>query len=322
MGNLINTLDLTEIRTQLEKDLELKIEAQIHSSDHDLLINLFSTEQAEYTFVTVRLKDAWRTHWYKRLHIILNHVTMELKGLDLKPLPLQFSRDKEIIVIFPEDIEEENELMIDKKSGNYHFARSGNNLVITNAFDQNITMRAQRFTLLLIQFYEILKIETLPIRFIDKEIFINSEIQRIINAPLLEEKIAEYKQAGYRVLLNRTTKFQRNRRFFSREKENISNLAISLFSPIGQIVGWVKEQGRQFLSRVIPGGYQSSPEAPTPIYKQLILEHLQHTKSDGDKKHNRSFVRDDNYNNWIGSLYLLKYVLHYLGWSSFMHESN
>ena len=319
--NLIDTLDLTEIRKQLEKDLGLKIKARTNLVDNDVLINLFSTDEAEYVLVTVRLKDALLTNWHKRLHVILNHVPMELEGLDLKPLPLQFSQDKEIVVIFPEDIGEENKLIFAKKSGNYYFARSENNLVITNAFDSNITTSEQRFTLLLIQFYQMPKMETLSIKFADKEVFIKSEMQRITNATSLEAKIARYKQACYSVLFNYTTKFQRNRRSIPREKKNVANLAISLSNPISNVVRWLKEKSSTLVSSIIPEFYQRSPEKPTPIYKQQTLQHLEDSKSYSEKKNNRSFTRDYDY-NWTDSIYLLKYVLHYLGWGSFVNRVN
>ena len=193
--NLIDTLDLREIRTQLEKDLELTLQTRIVLQDKDIMVELFSLTNSIESLVAIRLKDASVTHWHKRLHI-LNPLAMELDALELKPIPLEFGSDKDIIIISPEDVEKNTKLIISKTSGNYYFIRLDNNLLITNALDSNVTA-AERYVLSLQRFYQEPKLKTLLIRFLDKEMKLEDEQVNIENAGNYNEVYEQYNRTTH-----------------------------------------------------------------------------------------------------------------------------
>ncbi|WP_375604561.1 hypothetical protein NOX90_03685 [Wolbachia endosymbiont of Anurida maritima] len=139
-----------------------------------LLIGSHATKPAEgnQSIVRVKLKYALVTNWYERLHVVIDNIPMKIEEFELKPLPLVFNEsDKNIIVIRPQDIEEGNKIVVSKEIGNYTFARSGNDLMITNAFDRNLTDN-KLCTISLKGFYQEAKMQTLDIKFNDKEMIL------------------------------------------------------------------------------------------------------------------------------------------------------
>ncbi|WP_264338147.1 hypothetical protein [Wolbachia endosymbiont (group A) of Cheilosia soror] len=131
----IDTIDLRNVVKKAKDNFEL----QVIKSENDLLLRA-TAEKHEY--FTVRLKDG--VERYNKAHMIVENVPMRI-SVDknewcLKPQPLIFEKDKEVIVITDQDVETDTELITPRKGGNYTFVRSNSNdLMITNAFDFSIT---------------------------------------------------------------------------------------------------------------------------------------------------------------------------------------
>ncbi|WP_341807938.1 tetratricopeptide repeat protein [Wolbachia endosymbiont (group E) of Neria commutata] len=271
--NKIDTLDLRQVKQQIMKDLgkEVKVKTKIEGKDLLLLIYYDEINQISeilsrtirYDVICIRLKGTLITNWYERLHVLLDNATMKIEGFDLKPLPLVFAEDKEIIVIKSEDIEKENKLVISRKAGDYSFARSGDDLIITSAFDRNLTNN-EFCTICLNNFYQEPKMETLSIKFTDKEILLKDEMDRINNASILTEQLAQYKNDTYNTVFDhgntisnitdlhqrkhREVKSYENQEFFyarnnfntGLKEEKVTNSGSRPTSWIGDLVSWVK----------------------------------------------------------------------------------
>ncbi|WP_218814683.1 hypothetical protein [Rickettsiella endosymbiont of Dermanyssus gallinae] len=193
--NKMDTLDLREINQQLQKDLQCEVEAKTSLDNKDLLIELCCPKR-EKALLTVRLKEALLTHWYERLHVIITHFPMKLEGFDLKPEPLVFGADKNIMVVNPEDVGAHSELVIVKSAKDYGFYRSENNLMLSNVFIKNINS-SECFTLVLKEFYQTPTFETLTIKFQDKEITLKAEMEKINQASDFNEQSKLFKRNAF-----------------------------------------------------------------------------------------------------------------------------
>ncbi|MFT4327777.1 MAG: hypothetical protein AB3P07_04135 [Wolbachia pipientis] len=189
-NSLKDTLDLRQLVRQVNGDLSIEPISKIIEDRNDLLIKLsISAIALKQDIITVRLKDAFINNWYKELQVILNNAPMKISSeLELKLLPLIFDKDKEIIIVTPQDVEEKSELIISKEAGQYTFLYSGYDLMITNIL--NADMETNKFcTLYLKDFYKQPKMETLSIRFNDTEILLSNEIDKINNADSISDKL-------------------------------------------------------------------------------------------------------------------------------------
>ncbi|WP_341816351.1 ankyrin repeat domain-containing protein [Wolbachia endosymbiont (group A) of Nomada goodeniana] len=208
----VDTIDLRNLVQQAKGKLSNKesFELKIIKLANDLLLKGEITElkkreeslasgMKKYEYFTVRLKDG--VNLYNKTHVIVNNVPM---GIDfdnnewsLKPLPLVFERDKEIIIVTSQDIEANTELITAKRAGNYKFVReNGNDLVITNAFDYNVA-KNDLCTIVLSKFYETPKMATLSIKFADKEINLKDHQEKISTARDINVVKKEYKDQVY-----------------------------------------------------------------------------------------------------------------------------
>ncbi|WP_254229470.1 ankyrin repeat domain-containing protein [Wolbachia pipientis] len=184
--NKIDTLDLRKIRKQVESDLNVKIKTRIITSGKDLIVQLFyekDNEVSESNIVQVRLKNGLLTNWYERLHVIMNHVPMKIEEFELRPLPLVFDNNEEIIRIAAEDVDKNNKVIISQKVEDYTFSKLGNDLIMT--FNHNAS-------LILSEFYKNKEMETLTIRFANKEVAIKDELNNVRSFDDLKE---EYKNS-------------------------------------------------------------------------------------------------------------------------------
>lgn len=301
-GDFTDTLDLRQIRKQVRKDLNKEVEAKMTVSGNDLLIELlcfnigkdFATLKFENgkhlygkaritkSLVTVRLKDGM--HWYQNIHVIINGNPMkiDLNGTDyqLKPLSLHIKKDYKYIVIQPNDIEEENEIVIKKEVGNYTFARLRNDLIITNVFDQDLE-ESQHCTILLKDFYQEQKMRTLSIKFADKEINLRQYKMQINNATNFDALQEEHKNVRGIILnttgLQKTTttvnpeisthhirhkhhnSSSRNRRAIDENRgENVVSAATRTSSWINDLFSWTKEKGSLLVSGVMNSVWPAS----------------------------------------------------------------
>jgi len=190
-NSLKDTLDLRQLVRQINGDLSIEPISKIIEDRNDLLIKLsISATALKQDVITVRLKDAFVNNWYKELQVILNNAPMKISSeLELKLLPLIFDKDKEVIVVTPQDVEEKSELIISKEAGQYTFLYSGYDLMITNVL--NADMERNKFcTICLKGFYKQPKMETLSIRFNDTEILLSDEMDKINNADSINDYIS------------------------------------------------------------------------------------------------------------------------------------
>ena len=207
-GSSIDTLDLRKVIKIIQDDLKIHIGLPRISQDgNDLLVKL-EAENMEQNFsavevLTVRLKNG--LNWYQNLHIISNSAPMKISSeLELKPQPLMFEKDKEIIVVTDQDVEKGTELITPRKGGNYTFVRSnGNDLIITNAFDSTIT-KDNLCSITFSKFYETPKMRTLSVKFADKEIVLKDHQGEISAARDVDVVKKEHKDQVYNDVFNRS----------------------------------------------------------------------------------------------------------------------
>ncbi|WP_425384374.1 hypothetical protein [Wolbachia endosymbiont (group B) of Eupithecia inturbata] len=184
----IDTLDLRNVIKIIQDDLKIHINLpRIFQDGNDLLVRLEAEMGQSFLLevLTVRLKDG--LDWYENLHIISDSAPMKISSeLELKPLPLIFDKDKEIIVVTGQDVEKDAELITPRKGGNNTFVRSnGHDLIITNAFDSTIT-KDDFCSITLSKFYKTPKMKTLSIKFTDKEIVLKDHEKEISAARYLD----------------------------------------------------------------------------------------------------------------------------------------
>ncbi len=277
-GDFTDTLDLRKVIEQAKIECpESQVSSKIYKDDNDLIIKLYSNHyfssgrcidlSSEFLISSVILKNALLNGWYKELRVVLNSGPMKIKGdrhpWNLEALPLIFDKDKEIIVITPNDIEEENEIVIKKEVGNYTFARLRNDLIITNVFDQGLE-ESQHCTILLKDFYQEQKMRTLSIKFADKEINLRQHEMQINNATNFDALQEKHKNVRGIILnttgLQKTTttvnpeisthhirhkhhnSSSRNRRAIDENREeNVVSAATKTSSWINVGISWLKK---------------------------------------------------------------------------------
>ncbi|WP_264375752.1 ankyrin repeat domain-containing protein [Wolbachia endosymbiont (group B) of Sphaerophoria taeniata] len=194
-----NSIDTIDLRNVVRKGNH---ELKVIRFENDLLLRATVKEQAEYC--TVRLKDG--VERYNKTHVILENVPMTISvdndEWSLKPQPLMFEKDKEVIVVTGQDVEEGNEIITPRKGGNYKFVRSNDNdLMITNAFDSTIT-KNDLCSITLSKFYETPRMKTLCIKFADKEIVLKDHEKEISAARDINIVKREYKDQVYNDVFN------------------------------------------------------------------------------------------------------------------------
>lgn len=245
-GSSINTLDLRNVVKIIQGDLKVHVGLPKISQDgNDLLVRLEAEMGQSFLLevLTVRLKDG--LDWYENLHIISNNVPMKISSeLELKPLPLIFDKDKEIIVVTDQDVEKGTELITPRKGGNYTFVRNnGNDLMITNAFDSSIT-KDDLCSITLSKFYETSKMKTLSIKFTDKEIVLKDHEKEISTARDVNVVKKEHKDQIYNDVFTKVTlPDQPHRHKHGRQHIRNRRMVSSSTRPswwINDLFGWVK----------------------------------------------------------------------------------
>ncbi|WP_369799950.1 ankyrin repeat domain-containing protein [Wolbachia endosymbiont of Ctenocephalides felis wCfeJ] len=184
--SLRSTLDLHQLVQQINRDLSIKPIPTVIKGKSDLLIKLsISATDLRQDVITVRLKDALINKWYKKLQIIFDNAPVEIDdGLGLKSS--FFISDEKIIVVTPQDVEEKNKLIISKKAGQYAYLHDKYDLIVTNAFNADI--EASELCIIHFKdFYKEPKMETLSIKFADKEILLSNEIDKIRNSDSIDK---------------------------------------------------------------------------------------------------------------------------------------
>ncbi|WP_425385027.1 ankyrin repeat domain-containing protein [Wolbachia endosymbiont (group B) of Schoenobius gigantella] len=184
--SLRSTLDLHQLVQQINRDLSIKPIPTVIKGKSDLLIKLsISATGLQQNVITVKLKDALINKWCKKLQIIFDNAPVEIDDkLDLKSS--FFISDEKIIVVTPQDVEEKNKLIISKKAGQYTYLHDKYDLIVTNAFNADI--EASELCIIRFKdFYKEPKMETLSIKFADKEILLSNEIDKIRNSDSIDE---------------------------------------------------------------------------------------------------------------------------------------
>jgi ankyrin repeat protein len=193
-ANTTDTLDLRPVTQRIQANTTQAVHVHLQSyQDHSLALSLIAQD---HVYLTLRLHHALRNHWYQTVRVILHQAPMKLTHnkthWDLKPLPLSFGPDKQVIVITPEDVESGTELRIAKKIGRPTWARSGTDLILTNAFHFGIE-EGEFCTLTLHRFYQDQKMHTLSVRFTDQRIVLHDQLEKINEAPTLIDVLHRYK---------------------------------------------------------------------------------------------------------------------------------
>ncbi|KAG8239467.1 hypothetical protein J437_LFUL018999 [Ladona fulva] len=205
----VDTIDLRNLVQQARRNYSDGFELQVLKSGSDLLLKAAVSEVKstddllvrKQEYFTVRLKDG--VNWYKKTHVIIDIAHMKIsfdeKNLwSLKPLPLKVENNIEVVVITAQDVEENTELLIPRKAGNYMFVRGyRSDLMITNAFDPNIS-KVDRCTIVLNEFYEEPKLETLSIKFSDKEVVLREHHRDINRAMYLSSMKKKHQDEVYK----------------------------------------------------------------------------------------------------------------------------
>ncbi|WP_237342887.1 tetratricopeptide repeat protein [Wolbachia endosymbiont of Folsomia candida] len=214
--NSTDTIDLRKVVQQAKRECpESQVSHKINKDNNDLIIKLYSNRyfssgscinlSSEFLISSVILKGALLNEWYKKLHVVLNSAPMKIKGdghlWNLESLPLLFDKDKEIIVIIPDDVEKDTELVTEREAGNYIFARTEDDLIITNVFNQE---ESERCTILLKDFYQEAKMQTLSVKFADKEIILKDHQEQISAARDIDVVKKEHKDQVYNNVFNHT----------------------------------------------------------------------------------------------------------------------
>lgn len=215
----VDTIDLRNLVRQVRGKLSNQdhFQLKVLKSANDLLLKATVVEvkptedssvskMRKHEYCTVRLKDG--VNWYNKTHVIMDNIPMRI-SLDnnewsLKPQPLMFEKDKEVIVITDQDIEQGSEIITPRKGGNYKFVRSNDNdLMITNAFDSTIT-KNDLCSITLSKFYETPRMKTLFIKFADKEIVLKDHEKEISTARDVNVVKKEHKDQVYNGVFNHT----------------------------------------------------------------------------------------------------------------------
>ncbi|MCM1002429.1 ankyrin repeat domain-containing protein, partial [Wolbachia pipientis] len=184
--SLRSILDLHQLVQQVDRDLSIKPIPTVIKDKSDLLIKLsISATGLQQDVITVRLKDALINKWYKKLQIIFDNAPVEIDGnLDLKSS--FFISDEKIIVVRPQDIEENSKLIISKKAGRYTYLHDKYDLIVTNAFNAGI--EANELCIIYFRdFYKEPEMKTLSIKFTDKEILLSNEVDKIHNSDSIDK---------------------------------------------------------------------------------------------------------------------------------------
>ncbi|WP_341813296.1 ankyrin repeat domain-containing protein [Wolbachia endosymbiont (group B) of Germaria angustata] len=277
----VNTIDLRNLVQQARSKFSNKdsFELKVLKSESDLLLKatVIEAERTEdssvskirkHEYFTVRLKDG--VNWYNKTHVIVDNfpvkISLDNNEWSLRPQPLVFEKDKGVIIVTGRDVEENTELIIPRKGGNYTFVREhGTDLMITNVFDANITQE-DFCTITLSGFYEELKMETLSIKFADKEIVLKDHREEISTARDMNIVKKEHSEQVYNDVFNHAKsesevvlvdqvahkhRYEQSRhRIRNRRSENIISSGARPPSWINDLFGWVKSSVGGLVSSV------------------------------------------------------------------------
>ncbi|QTG98974.1 ankyrin repeat domain-containing protein [Wolbachia pipientis] len=277
----VDTIDLRNLVQQARSKFSNKdsFELKVLKSESDLLLKatVIEAERTEdssvskirkHEYFTVRLKDG--VNWYNKTHVIVDNfpvkISLDNNEWSLRPQPLVFEKDKGVIIVTGRDVEENTELIIPRKGGNYTFVREhGTDLMITNVFDANITQE-DFCTITLSGFYEELKMETLSIKFADKEIVLKDHREEISTARDMNIVKKEHSEQVYNDVFNHAKsesevvlvdqvahkhRYEQSRhRIRNRRSENIISSGARPPSWINDLFGWVKSSVGGLVSSV------------------------------------------------------------------------
>ena len=190
----IDTIDFRSLFAQIltETNATAKIRVVTPTAENNLgndillsfnMLTPHTPRNREIEVITVRLKEAFRDRWYKYLHIILDVAPLEIvdhsSHLHLKPIPLKFDSKHEIACVKVEDVDEKTTLVIPQASqagAFYHHNRT--NLLWTNTLSKH-SNRVEPFTLILSNFYQEPKLQTLLLQFTSKKLVLKNKLAEL-----------------------------------------------------------------------------------------------------------------------------------------------
>ncbi|WGJ61794.1 latrotoxin-related protein [Wolbachia endosymbiont of Frankliniella intonsa] len=260
--NSIDAIDLSNVAK----------EVQIIRSGNDLLLKATVKEQG--SSCTVSLKDG--VERYNKIHVIVTNVPMTISihnnQWSLKPQPLVFEKDKEIIIVNDQDVEKDSKIITPRKGGKYKFVRSNNNdLMITNVFDASIT-EDDFCTITLKKFYIKDKMRKLYIQFADQEIVLRDHEKEISEARDVSIVKREYREENTKQRRRRRDTggyhVHSSRKSLVADLNNQTEIAASSgtrpSSWINDLFGWIRSSVSGLLSSE-PALPRKTSITPTPI---------------------------------------------------------
>lgn len=311
--------DFTELRVyKYGEDLLLKV---------NVIDNIETRNSTNTTreYFSIRLKQG--IYWNNKTQIITNNILLKI-NLDeeiwsLKPVPLIFEKEKEIIIVDNRDVEANSELISPRKLGDYIFVKNnGIDLVITNAFSANIT-KNDLCTIVLSQFYEIPKMKSLSIKFPDKELILVDHCEEIYAAKDIDTVKKEYNHRIYKNVFDqvksvntsaKTASFHSSetrkrkskhgrykRKISSWCSENGRNSATrSAYSWINELFSWMTKKKNKFLTtssvniNLLTGWFFGSKNAAMQLGEKEYCSSI----NEGDSK-TGYFLQSIDFNGWI-----------------------
>ncbi|MEN9449477.1 MAG: hypothetical protein RJA83_91 [Pseudomonadota bacterium] len=220
----IDTLDFRSLTAQVKAQNNvtakiLFVTPNSHNNlGHDMLIlfGIVTPSMRPGTVIeviNVRLKDAFLNHWYKKyLHIIFDvKAPQRIEGrhshLHLKALPREIGPEHGLAIIGVNDVETETDLIIPQACQDGAFYRDKENLVWTNELsNRSNSIEPLPFTLILPNFFQESKLQTLSLQFTDKKIALKNKLTRLNATEEFEQasntRLASLRAASLAIMSN------------------------------------------------------------------------------------------------------------------------
>ncbi len=183
-----DAISFQKIAEQVKEDLEDELKIVVSKDNQYLLITPYTSKKSNSRIITVRLKDAVKSHWYRAVEILTGQGVLTISevknNFELIPKSLVFDDIfTETYVISPDDVLDNSTIEIKKSIGSCTFTRDGETLILTNLIS-SIDSQDDIYVLL-VGFYSDeskIKMESLTITFNDKKIVLRDYLKEIGNA--------------------------------------------------------------------------------------------------------------------------------------------
>jgi uncharacterized protein YjbI with pentapeptide repeats len=184
-------LDFRNLAQQIKRDFNATLSVVLSTERNDLILKrmmLISSNQTQEDIpvISIRLQDALIDRGYKNLQIIPNTTPTKIIGRGLKkhlqPFPLQLNAsDDATYFVRIKKIEANTPILIPRTIDQYSFFRSGDDLVLTNAFSPLLKINRLCNVVLQSFYQEPSNATTCSLEFINKKIVLREEQTKIFN---------------------------------------------------------------------------------------------------------------------------------------------